>query len=86
MDGPLYSGLGGHLVLVTDRKERRLPELAEIRAQVEREYLAQRRQELKDMAYQNLRKGYEVIIEPPATAKGEAGEAVAAVRPEEARQ
>ena len=67
--GPIYSGLGAHLVLVTERREARLPELLEIRGQVEREYLAQRRQVLKDQAYQKLREGYEIIIEPPAEAE-----------------
>ncbi len=84
--GPLYSGLGGHLVLVTDREEGRLPELDEVRPQVEREYRAQRRQVLKDVAYQKLREGYEVVIAPPATAGGTSGEAIAATRPGEGRQ
>ena len=66
--GPVYSGLGAHLVLVTERKEGRLPELAEVRAEVEREYFAQRRQELKDKAYKKLLEGYQVIIEAPKTA------------------
>lgn len=82
--GPLYSGLGGHLVLVTDRREGRFPELAEIRAQVEREYLAQRRQELKDKAYAKVLESYEVVIQPPATEVGASGKAMAATRPEEA--
>ena len=87
--GPLYSGLGGHLVKVTERIEGYLPELTEIRAQVERDYQAQRRQELKDMAYQKLRAGYEVVIQPSATAEDpltkSAGGAVAATGPEQAR-
>jgi hypothetical protein len=82
--GPLYSGLGGHLVQVSERVEGRLPELAEVRSQVEREYLAQRRQELKDDTYQRLRAGYEVVVEPPVTVEGKPGEAVAATRPKEA--
>ena len=84
--GPLFSGLGAHLVLVTDRVEGRLPELAEIRADVEKEYLAERRMELKDLAYRKLREGYEVVIEekkpeddeslsmPAETAREKAGE------------
>ena len=68
----IYSGLGAHLVLVTERREARLPELAEIRGQVAREYLAQRRQVLKDQAYQKLREGYEIIIEPAEEAEGSA--------------
>ena len=61
--GPFFSGLGAHLVLVTDRTEGYLPELTEIHAEVEQEYLAERRKELKDLAYRKLREGYEVVIE-----------------------
>ena len=80
--GPLYSGLGAHLVLVTERREGRLPGLAEVRAEVEREYLAQRRQQLKDLAYRKLREGYEVIVEPAKAPVDPAG-AVAAVAEKE---
>lgn len=76
--GPLYSVLGGHLVLVTDRNKGRLPGLAEIRAEVEREYLAQRRRELKDTAYRKLLKGYEVVIEHPKVPDYGSGAAAAA--------
>jgi hypothetical protein len=75
--GPIYSGLGGHLVKVTERVGGRLPELAEIRSQVEREYLAQRRQELKDMAYRKLRENYEVVIQSPSPAGGKTGDVIA---------
>jgi hypothetical protein len=77
--GPIYSALGGHIVRVDLHKESRLPELEEIRAQVEGEYLDQRRRELKDIAYQQLRQNYQVIIEPSATM----GTAIAAEPPEE---
>jgi hypothetical protein len=81
--GPLYSGLGAHLVLVTGRADGRLPELAEVRDLVAREYLADRRAELKDAAYQRLREGYEVLIEP-SEARVNASGAVASVAEEEA--
>ena len=84
--GPIHSGLGAHLVLVTERREGRLPELAEVRNRVAAEYLAQRRQELKDMAYRKLREGYEVIIEPATTSKDAAGTALAATGPERPRR
>jgi len=71
--GPIYSGLGGHLVRVTERREGYLPALAEIRSQVEREYLVQRRQEISEAAYRKLLEGYQVVIEPPAAANGAAG-------------
>jgi hypothetical protein len=80
--GPLYSGLGGHLVKVTERAEGRLPELTEIRSQVEREYLAQRRQEMKDIVYHKLREKYEVVVQPPSSAESKTSEVMAATRPE----
>ncbi len=70
--GPVYSGLGVHVVRVTHREEGRLPELAEVRPIVEREWLAKRRQELKDLSYERLREGYEIVVEYPG-AEGEAG-------------
>jgi len=61
--GPFYSGYGGHLVRVTAKKAGRFPELAEIRREVERDYMVERRQELRDITYRKLREGYEIIIE-----------------------
>jgi len=69
--GPLFSGLGAHLVLVAERVEGRLPTLAEIRPEVEQEYLAERRRELKERAYRKLREGYEVVIEEEKSEEGE---------------
>ena len=66
--GPLYSAYGGHLVRVSAKQEERFPVLAEIRKQVERDYMAERRQELKDITYLKLREGYEIIIEESAAA------------------
>ena len=84
--GPLYSGLGGHLVKVTEHLEGRLPALTEVRNQVEREYLAQRRQEMKDIAYEKLRENYEVIIQPPSLGEAKPGEVLAATSPGRAGQ
>jgi len=61
--GPIFSGYGAHLVRVSAKQEGRFPELSEIRDEVERDYLVERRQELKDMAYGKLREGYEVVVE-----------------------
>jgi len=83
--GPHYSPFGAHLLKVAERVDARLPALAEIRALVEREYLAQRKKEQKDLAYQKLRQGYQVIVEPLATAQGSSGEALAAMQPDEAK-
>lgn len=83
--GPLYSRFGVHLVKVSELVEGRLPELSEVRDQVEREYTAERRKELKDLAYQRLREGYEIVVVPQDTT-GKAKEAVAATLPQEAGQ
>lgn len=66
--GPIYSAYGGHLVRVSARQQARFPELTEIRKQVERDYMAERRQELKDITYRKLREGYEIVIEESAGA------------------
>jgi len=71
--GPVYSAYGGHLLKVSERIEARQPELADIRALVEREYLVQRRKEQKNLAYQKLREGYQVTIEPVKTVQDAAG-------------
>ena len=75
--GPVYSAYGGHLLKVSARVDARLPELEEIRALVEREYHAERRKELKDLAYAKLREGYDVTIEPFENAQGAAGGVIA---------
>ncbi|HEX5091759.1 MAG TPA: peptidylprolyl isomerase [Burkholderiales bacterium] len=61
--GPVRSGYGAHLVLVRERKAGRLPALAEIRPRVEREVLAQRRQQALDALYARLLEKYEVVIQ-----------------------
>jgi hypothetical protein len=61
--GPVYSPFGAHLVRIDSRTEARLPELMEIRKGVLREYLAEKREEQKKIAYENLREDYEVTVD-----------------------
>ncbi|MCK4837736.1 MAG: peptidyl-prolyl cis-trans isomerase [Desulfobulbaceae bacterium] len=61
--GPVYSAYGGHLLKVSERVDAHLPKLADIRELVKREYLVVKRKEQKDLAYKQLREGYEVTIE-----------------------
>lgn len=88
--GPIYSQLGVHLVRVSKHTAGYLPELAQVRDQVERDYMAQRRQQLKDMAYEKLREGYEVVVEGATTQKDAGAEftggAVAATQAAEVAQ
>ena len=62
-EGPVRSGLGLHLVVVTERQEGHLPTLAEARPQVEREFLAERRKRELDALYNRLRANYTVVLE-----------------------
>jgi hypothetical protein len=73
--GPIKSGYGVHLVLVHERTEGRVPELAEIRDVVKREWYGDRRAASKEDFYRGLREPYEVIIEMPATAEAKAEDA-----------
>jgi hypothetical protein len=83
--GPIYSGLGGHLVKITEQIPSSLPELAEVRSEVEREYHTQRRQQKKDIAYQKMLEGYEVVIEQTTEGKS-ANKSVASLKVKDARK
>jgi hypothetical protein len=61
--GPIKSGYGLHLVLVSERTEGRLPALAEVRDNVRRECSNSRRLEANEKFYQELLKRYAVSID-----------------------
>jgi hypothetical protein len=61
--GPVVSGYGVHLVYIDERQEARLPEFSEVRAAVERDFLAERTRDLNDAFYENLRERYSVTFE-----------------------
>jgi hypothetical protein len=67
--GPLKSGYGAHLVLVTERTQPRVPPLDEIRDLVEREFTNARREAAQKQFLASLLVQYDVVIEPV----GEAG-------------
>jgi hypothetical protein len=67
--GPLESGYGVHLVWISERTEGRLPELAEVRDTVRREWANARRLEANEKFYQELLKRYVVTIERPNPAE-----------------
>jgi hypothetical protein len=69
--GPVESGYGVHLVLVSERTEARLPELADVRDVVRREWANARRLEGNGKFYQELLKRYTVTIEGLEPAKGQ---------------
>jgi len=66
--GPVESGFGVHLVLVTERIEGRMPALAEVRDAVRREWEEARRVKANEAFYRKLLARYTVRIETqPAT-------------------
>jgi len=64
-NGPIQSGYGAHLVLVTQRSEGRLAALDEVRDQVKRELMNTRRLEANQRFLDNLLAKYRVTIQQP---------------------
>ncbi len=63
--GPIHSGLGIHLIRLEARTESRLPELAEIRSIVQREWSNEKRIAARRKMNERLLEEYEVTIEWP---------------------
>ncbi len=68
--GPIESGFGVHLVLMSARTDGSLPALEDVRAAVRREWTNARRLEANEKFYQTLLKRYVVTIERPEVAEG----------------
>ncbi len=62
--GPVESGFGLHLVYVSDRVDGRVPGLDEVRTEVQREVLNQRREEAVNGLYEKMAENYSIEIEP----------------------
>jgi hypothetical protein len=82
--GPMRSGLGWHLVLITEREPGRMPSLEAVRAQVLRDWREERRRALQAQTYERLRARYEITVEPgiaaPASTDADAPASVAGTR------
>ncbi len=65
-EGPVASGYGLHLVRVSDVQEGRVPELAEVRNLVERDFASELRQRANDAMLAGLLEGYAVTIDEEA--------------------
>jgi hypothetical protein len=64
--GPIQSGYGLHLILLTDYVADSLPQLDEIRGTVEWEWSAANKKELRENIFNELRKKYTIEFEKPA--------------------
>ena len=67
--GPIESGFGFHLVLMTERTDGSMPALEDVRAAVRREWINARRLEANEKFYRTLLQRYTVTIERPQAAK-----------------
>lgn len=67
--GPIESGYGMHLVLVTERSDGRVPALEEVRDAVQREWANARRIEANENFYQAVLQRYTVTVEQPQLAQ-----------------
>jgi hypothetical protein len=72
--GPVPSGYGAHLVLVTGREAGRVAPFESVRQRVESDYLAQRREEANDALYESLRARYTIRYEDAGTPGGATGQ------------
>lgn len=63
--GPIESGYGQHLVFISNRTEGRLPQLSEVRKQVQSEWMTDESKQTSEKFYENLRSRYTVKIEQP---------------------
>src|SRR5688572_1680648 len=68
-EGPIESGFGVHLVLMTERTDGSMPALEDVRAAVRREWSNARRLETNEKFYRTLLQRYNVTIELPQAAK-----------------
>jgi len=70
---PMLSGLGLHIVKVSHYQPPRLPTLAEVRPQVEREWQNDRNTQVKTAMLDGLRAQYDIVIEWPAQSNNSNG-------------
>ncbi|HEY7161317.1 MAG TPA: peptidylprolyl isomerase, partial [Acidobacteriota bacterium] len=64
--GPIESGYGQHLVLITDRTQGRTPPLSEVRKQVQSEWMTEEAKQTSEKFYEGLRSRYTIKIEKHA--------------------
>jgi hypothetical protein len=63
--GPVASAYGWHLVRIFDVKEGEIPDLSEVRDEVEREWMVVQRNLIKEKQYEKLRSNYNITIVYP---------------------
>lgn len=70
--GPVHSGVGAHLVLLSTRDEQRAPALSDVRDEVRRQWVLAWRTETNARYYAELRQRYVVSVARPGAGKAAA--------------
>lgn len=73
-NGPVQSAFGLHLIRIADRAPATVPDFADIREDVLREWTRDKAQELSDARFEQMKAGYEIILPEQFSAKPEANE------------
>ena len=73
-EGPVRSGFGVHLVLISERVDGRVPSLEEVRSEVEREWVRAKREESNEALYQAWLAQYNVTIDGVSGEKEESSQ------------
>ena len=69
--GPVQSGYGLHLVYVSDRSEGTMPDLADVRDAVEREWSVANQQKANEAFYDRLKERYSIRVDLPESTPSE---------------
>jgi hypothetical protein len=60
--GPIASAYGWHLVRIDQRAPEHAPALADVREQVQRDWLFEQQQQANEAVYRQLRKRYDIVV------------------------
>jgi peptidyl-prolyl cis-trans isomerase C len=61
--GPVESGYGLHLVLIDEKVDARMPELASVIDKVRTDWMSEQRQKMNKEIYERFKERYEIVIE-----------------------
>ena len=73
--GPIRSGYGYHLVLISEKTEPRIPELASVIDKVRTELMFEQRQKMNNEIYEKFKERYEIVVEDLPNQSGAANAA-----------
>lgn len=70
--GPIASGYGLHLVMITEKIDARMPELASVIDNVRTDYMFEHRQKTNKAIYERFKEQYEIVVEDKPDQQGTA--------------